>query len=114
MYRLIIKSGNKAWSKNGFWHRCNDLPAIEFSNGYKEWWKKGKHYFLKKYENGTKEYYNFKGQLDSCSNEPAIIYSNGDKEYWYNGKRHKSDGPAVIYGNKQYWFEYGEFIKCIV
>ena len=43
---------------------------------------------------------------------PAIEYANGDKEWWYNGKRHRLDGPAVIYGDKKFWFENGEFIKC--
>ncbi|MEI8270276.1 MAG: hypothetical protein WCG45_02815 [bacterium] len=112
MYRLIVKSGSKVWSKNGFWHRNNDLPAIEYLNGYKEWWKNEILYFLVKQENGTKEYYNFKGQLHNL-NGPSVVYSNGDKEFWSFGERHRLDGPAVIIGNKQYWFEYGEFVKSV-
>ena len=45
---------------------------------------------------------------------PAIEYANGDKEWWFYGKRHRDNGPAVIIGDKQYWFKYGEFIKCIL
>ena len=69
------------------------LPAIIYSNGTKEWYKS-----------------DFLHRVDG----PAIQYTNGDKEYWFQGKRHRDDGPAVIYGNKQYWFKDGEFIRCIV
>lgn len=43
--------------------------------------------------------------------EPAIIYPNGDTEYFVQGMRHRDDGPAVIYGNKHYYFRAGLFIK---
>ncbi|MEI8270109.1 MAG: hypothetical protein WCG45_01955 [bacterium] len=46
--------------------------------------------------------------------DPAIEYPNGDKEWWFNGKRHRPHGPAVIFGNKQYWFFHGEFVKQFV
>jgi len=42
---------------------------------------------------------------------PAVIYNNGDEEYWIQGIRHRDDGPAVIIGNKHYYFRCGEFIK---
>lgn len=50
-------------------------------------------------------------KLHRFLDSPAIEYPNGDKEYWRNGQRHRTHGPAVIYGNKKYWFEKGEFIK---
>ena len=62
------------------------------------------------WDNGTKEWHLY-GVLHRVG-KPAIEYPNGDVEYWFNGKRHREDGPAVIIGNKQYWFENGEFIKC--
>ena len=51
----IDKYGNKYWYFNGQLHRV-DGPAIENSNGYKEWWLNGH-------------------RIDG----PAIEYSNGDK-----------------------------------
>ncbi|RTK95497.1 MAG: hypothetical protein EKK64_06660 [Neisseriaceae bacterium] len=75
----------------------SDCPEIIWDNGTKEWRKKQ--------------------IITPCFGflhrhiEPAIIYSNGDVEYWVNGERHRENGPAVIYGNKQYFFEYGNFIK---
>lgn len=64
------------------------------------------------YKNGTKEWHTI-GFINRHL-LPAVVYSNGDCEYWHYGKRHRYDGPAVIVGNKQYFFENGEFIKCIV
>jgi hypothetical protein len=75
-----------------FYHRVND-PAVIYSNGTREWYVNN---FL----------FNFK--------KPSVIYSNGDCEYWHFGMRHRDDGPAVIIGNKQYWYSYGKFEKCIV
>ena len=69
-----------------------DFPKIIWKNGAKEW-------------RGS-----FLGVLHRFF-EPAVIYPNGDKEWWYNGMRHRVGGPAVIIGNKQYWFNRGEFIK---
>ncbi|RTK95553.1 MAG: hypothetical protein EKK64_06940 [Neisseriaceae bacterium] len=96
------------------------------------WYKKYKHFlYLFKYspkspliiwDNGTKEWHNIelvrkRDKRNSVNltyhrleeDGPAVIYSNGDKEWWFNGKRHRNDGPAVTYGNKEYWFHYGEF-----
>ena len=80
-------NGNKLIEESFF-----DFPAIAYNNGTKIWM--------------------FNGFLHRAG-RPAIIYQNGDEEWWYFGKRHRNKGPAVIYGNKQYWFERGEFIKCI-
>ncbi|MEI8270735.1 MAG: hypothetical protein WCG45_05170 [bacterium] len=71
-----------------------DNPSIIYKNGTKEWYFKDdvKFYMLHR-ENGL----------------PAIEYSNGDKEWWRFGKRHRANGPAVIYNNKEYWYDYGDF-----
>ncbi|RTK96777.1 MAG: hypothetical protein EKK64_03050 [Neisseriaceae bacterium] len=141
MYCLRVISGNKLWRKNGRLHRGNDLPAKEYGNGTKEWrvngerhrdndlpavvyadgevlfFEYGVEYEILKYENGTKEYLIDNGYGEYYLhkiNGPAVIYFNGDIEYWEYGERHRSDGPAVVIGNKQYWYEFGEFIKCIV
>ena len=121
-------NGDKKWCCWGNLHRRNHLPAIELVNGQREWWKNGKRYREKdlpsvEYANGTKEWYcqgNFlsrsimdvSSKLGRLNDLPAVEYPNGDKEWWHNGKRHRDNGPAVIYGNKQYWFKHGEFIKC--
>ncbi|RTK95551.1 MAG: hypothetical protein EKK64_06930 [Neisseriaceae bacterium] len=70
------------------------------------------------YPNKTKEWHLFSqsgnplmSMLNRSNDLPAIEYSNGDKEWWYYGTRHRVTGPAVIYGNKHYWFKDGNFIK---
>ncbi|RTK95482.1 MAG: hypothetical protein EKK64_06575 [Neisseriaceae bacterium] len=103
----------KCWEKNRKYHRKNK-PAIEYTNGDKEWWLDGKrhrspvegpavmfkedYYFysdsqfkVAKYENGTRELYRYnthrkKFELQSLNNIPAISYSNGDIEHWDYGK----------------------------
>ena len=100
----------EAWFKNGEFHRESCLPAVKFSNNYEHFWENGIQYKFLEYENGTKEYCDWQNRLHR-ENEPAVIYPNGDCEYWQYGSRHRNDGPAVIYGDKQYWFENGEFLK---
>ena len=127
MFTLINKDGNKKWFKllmkvnpYSFTLRNHRLkgPAIEHADGTKEWWKKGKRHRSQKmpvieYSNGTKEWYSFVSQrLNRGFDLPAVEYSNGDKEWWQHGVRHRLTGPAVIYGNKKYWFINGE-LTCI-
>ena len=107
---LEFSNGEKRWCKNGIMHRDNNLPALEYEDGDKEYWLFGDKYEL--LDNNTKEFY-YLGRLHRYL-LPAIEYPNGDKEWWHDGKRHRREGPAVIYGNKKFWFEHGEFIKCIV
>ena len=61
--------------------------------------------------NGTKKWYNEKGEYHRLDG-PAIEFANGSK-YWYqNGLRHREDGPAVenASGSVEFW-EYGKQIK---
>ncbi|MEI8270354.1 MAG: hypothetical protein WCG45_03210 [bacterium] len=104
--------GEKQWCYNGQWHRDNDLPAVIMPYGDVYFYKHGFRYNFVEYENGTKEYYNFRNFLHR-ENEPAVVYSNGDEEWWFMGERHRINGPAVVIGNKRYWFHYGEFQKCM-
>ena len=39
---IQFANGDKVWYKNGEIHRDNDLPAIEFANGEKWWCIDGK------------------------------------------------------------------------
>lgn len=104
-------NGHKEWWFKGRLHRDNNLPAVEHPTGEKEYWINGQEYFLQ--ENGTREFYRL-GRLNRFYDLPAIEYPNGDKEWWAFGVRHRKDGPAVIYGNKKFWFKCGVFIKCTV
>ena len=100
------------WWYNGKRHRENDLPAVQWGSGFKQYYKNGIEYCFIVQNNGTKEYYNHNWMLHKFDS-PAIEYANGDVEYWEDGLRHRTDGPAVVIGDKQYWFENGEFQKCI-
>jgi hypothetical protein len=128
----------KQWHIHGMLHRENDLPAVECANGDKQWWYQGKrhrignpaivynndeleaeywendiNYNIVEYPNGTKEWRAWNNFLHR-DNFPAVIYPNGDCEWWVEGVRHRIGGPAVVIGDKQYFFEDGEFVKCIV
>jgi hypothetical protein len=74
------------WYKNGVEHRDNDLPAVEYKNGDKEW--------------------RMYGKLHRENGKPAVEWVDGRKEWWVNGKPHRDGGlPAVEYanGNKEWW-----------
>jgi hypothetical protein len=60
------------WNK----HREEDLPAIEYKDGTKIW-----------YKNGVKHR---DGDL------PAVVFPDGHQEWWVNGKLHRENGPAII------------------
>ncbi len=64
-------------------HRT-DGPAIEHSDGTKEWFING----LRHREDG-----------------PACEDSSGYRVWWVNGKCHREDGPAVEFdsGYKEWW-----------
>ena len=63
MKKVINKYGSIFYyNENGLLHR-EDGPAIEDSNGLKDWYKNGKLHR----EDGS-----------------AVEYPNGKKEYWYN------------------------------
>ena len=75
--------------KMKIFHR-EDGPAIEYTNGYKEWFIDGKLHR----EDG-----------------PAVEYTNGYKEWYINGKRHREDGPAIddVNGYKS-WYINGKHL----
>ena len=65
----VYKDRTKWFNKNGQLHR-GDGPAIEYNNGYKEWYQDGQRHR----EDG-----------------PAIEWADGSKEWWVNGKRHREE-----------------------
>jgi len=80
----VDKLGNKRWrNKNGVFHRL-DGPAVELSNGGKEWWLNG---------------------VLHRKGGPAVEHSGGDKQWWLNGDLHREGGPAVedSDGDKEWW-----------
>jgi len=80
-------SGRKEWYINNKRHR-EDGPAIEYPDGHKGWYLNGERHR----EDG-----------------PAIEYADGSKSWFINGKRHREDGPAVVWadGYKE-WYINGE------
>ena len=71
------------YNDKGELHR-EDGPAIEWSNGSKNWCINGKLHR----EDG-----------------PAIILSNGYKGWLINGKKHRVDGPAIEwYDGTKWWY----------
>jgi len=87
VYVSIDAWSRKIWqNKKGEYHRL-DGPAIESSNGGKEWWEYGKLHRL---------------------SGPAIECANGGKSWYQNGFLHRLDGPAVIYGDgEKCWYKNG-------
>jgi len=75
--------GNKFWrNKNGELHRL-DGPAVEYSDGHKEWWLNGRRHR----EGG-----------------PAFEVANDRKEWWLNGLLHRLDGPAFEGADGEKWW----------
>ncbi len=87
-YIVRVHRDRTEWfNKDGDRHRIGG-PAVEWTDGSKEWWLNGKWHR----EDG-----------------PAIEYANGYKEYYINGKMHREDGPAIenADGRKE-WYIKGE------
>ena len=84
---IEYRNGAKWWYKNGLCHRENDLPSIEFPSGGKYWYKNG--------------------LLHRDEDLPAVIRFNGREKYWFkNGLKHRhNDLPAVefVSGEKEWW-----------
>jgi hypothetical protein len=59
--------GDKYWYLNDGLHRINDLPAVEYITGNKEWFVDGKRH---------------------RDNNPAIITSNGTKHWFIEGEEY--------------------------
>jgi len=73
-FMKINKFGDKIWKTNdGKFHRL-DGPAIEFNDGYKEWW--------------------FEGRIHR-EDGPAILYKNGGKSWFLND---------ILYRSKEEYF----------
>jgi len=85
MSTLSYEPGKKVWrNSSGQIHRI-DGPAVEFSNGGKEWWVNGQKHRM---------------------NGPAAEFDlYGIKAWWVNGQRHRTDGPAIEWATlaEEWW-----------
>ena len=90
-------------------HRDGGLPAREWINGTKEWYKDGQKHRddglpAVEYANGTKEWY-VHGKLHRENGLPAVEWADGGRAWWVNGKLHREGGlPAVELGNHKDWW----------
>jgi len=77
----------KRWTnQQNLLHRDDDLPAVEYSDGSKQWYKNG--------------------LIHRDGGLPALVWEDGYKEWWVGGQRHRDGGlPAVEYldGTKEWW-----------
>jgi hypothetical protein len=68
-----------------------DGPAIEWADGYTEWYVDGKLH-----------------KLDG----PAVDLANGYKAWWVDGNRHRMNGPAIEYADgTKYWYMSGNKVS---
>ena len=91
-YIVKVYEDRTCWyNKDGKRHR-EDGPAVEWSNGYKEYYINGKRHR----EDG-----------------PAVEWANGYKAYYINEQRHNENGPAVEWsnGDKEYYINGVELTK---
>jgi hypothetical protein len=102
-----------AWrNSNGNLHR-KDGPAVEWSDGTKEWYVDGKLHREDgpaiEWSNGTKSW--FVDGKRHREDGPAIECANGPKHWYVNGKRHRKDGPAIEWadGTKE-WYVDGKLL----
>jgi len=88
--KVVDSKGNIRWyNENEQRHRDDDLPAIEWANGTKEWYKKGNLHRDKdlpaiEWKDGTKFWYK-NGLPHRDGDLPAVEYPNGHKEWWVDG-----------------------------
>lgn len=60
------------------------------------------HVFPSKFNNRV-----FKGQLHNPIG-PALYLKTGEQYYYMNGLLHRTDGPAIVYQDTEYWFQNGQ------
>lgn len=81
----------RVWSVDGLvLHRDDDLPAVEFSNGQKEWYQLGRRH--------------------RDNDQPAVVQANHE-EWWMNGELHRDhDRPARVSvdGLLECWYQHSK------
>ena len=82
----IDQEGNVEWrTAEGLLHRI-DGPAVEGTDGRKEWWVNGKYHRI---------------------GGPAVEWADGAMWWYFDGRPHRTDGPAIegAYAQKEWWIE---------
>jgi len=88
-YIVEVEEDKTTWMDwNWNIHREDDLPAIEWKDGCKVWYKNGL-----KHRNGN----------------PAVVFPDGHEEWWLNGVLHREGGlPAIkTVEGRQFYYEQG-------
>ena len=107
---ITDKYGNKKWyNKKGELHRDDDLPAIEWSDGTKKWYKNNMIHRvdgpaiiippgLNELQSPTLRFHSI--------NRPAVERSDETKLWYLNNELHREDGPAVEKSNgTKIWYQ---------
>jgi hypothetical protein len=91
----LVSQNCKYLYKNGRLHSYNDIPAIEYFNGHKEWYQNGK--------------------LHRDNDKPALIIRNKHKEWWIDGKLKRCNNKHTIeyINEKQWWNHNGQHIISV-
>lgn len=95
---VVQRPDRKEWYVEGLLHRL-DAPAIEWDDGSRTWYFKGKQHRLgglPAYEGseGTRAWY-VDGRLHRIGG-PAIEWQDGCKYWHFKGNLHRMDGAAKI------------------
>lgn len=101
--------------ENGKLHRDNDLPAVTWSNGVREWWRHGVRHRLRDQpalivpRKASDLLYIFsEGEINMNIVENHIsMYKDGDQEWWVNGERHRDGDKAAVdrYCSRLEWWK---------
>ncbi len=100
---LTDPNGNIRHFIQGACCRNNDLPAIEYADGSKIWYK----------ENPKRsEGFGQRSEIQHRVGGASAMYANGDEHWMQNGIFHREDGePAFISKSVKKWFINGKLIK---
>jgi len=89
-------SGREYHDEKGQKHRL-DGPAVERSDGTKEWWMFGQQHRSDgpavEFADGTKWWMQY-GEMHR-DDGPAVENIDGNDQWFYKGERHRADGPAL-------------------
>src|ERR1039458_4716306 len=107
---VAMPDGSKQWRVGGVLggalHRV-DGPAVEYANGWKEWFVDGRKHRVGgpavEHSNSGEEWY-LDGKLHRVGG-PAVEYANGHREWWVDGRQHRVDGPAVEGDGSNAWYQ---------
>jgi len=107
--------GEKRYYKDGQLHRDGDLPAVESTNGQKEYYKNGKRHRdgdlpAIEHADGVKYYYK-NGHIHRDDDLPAVELIDGTKKFLKDGKLHREgDKPAIIWADgSKVYFKNGKY-----